>query len=88
MSCSDDTAAIETAITNALTGPAEVSGDAGSVRSHNVVDLIAVDKYLLAKCAVQNKGRGLYFNRLIPAGTTGRRYRGTTGGTWGWYGEY
>lgn len=65
MSAASDAAA---ALAAAAAGPAEVSGDAGSVRQHSLPDLIAADRYLLAKDAALNRRRGLRFNRLVPPG--------------------
>jgi hypothetical protein len=49
-------------------GPAKVSGDAGSVEQHKLTEQIAADKHLAAKNAVQKKHRGLRFNKLVPPG--------------------
>ena len=51
------------------TGPAKVSGDAGSVEQHPLTEQIEADKYLAAKEAAQRKQRGLRFNKLVPPGT-------------------
>ncbi len=71
MSQADDTAAAlaaTAALTEALAGPAEVSGDAGTVRQQPLQDLIALDKYLTGKAAARNPRRGLRFTKLIPPG--------------------
>ncbi len=60
------------ALTTALSGPARVSGDAGSVDSHRITDLIAAHQYLSAVAAANTRSRGLRYNRLIPGGTVGR----------------
>ena len=59
----------EDALTNALSGPARVSGDAGSVEQHSIPDLIQADKYLSGKAAAANPNRGLMITSLIPDGT-------------------
>lgn len=62
---SDD---LETAIIENAQGPAKVSGDAGSVEQHKPSEIIAVDRHVSAKRAVQTKNRGLRFNKLVPPG--------------------
>ena len=59
---------LEDAIRTAAHGPAKVSGDAGSVEQQKLADLIAADKYLVEKCAVEKPRRGLRFNKLVPPG--------------------
>lgn len=59
----------ETALTQALAGPARVSGDAGSVESHRLSDLIAADKHLKGQDAAGKPARGLRITRLLPPGT-------------------
>lgn len=68
MAC-DDANTATLALTTALAGPAEVSGDAGSVKQHSLGDLIEADKYLAAKCASRTARRGLRVTKLIPSGT-------------------
>lgn len=67
MACEESTAATD-ALNLALGGPAEVSGDAGSVKQHSLSDLIAADKYLAARCATTKARRGLRFTKLVPPG--------------------
>ena len=50
-------------------GPAQASGDAGSVQQHSLADQIAADKYLAGKDAVKKPARGLRFNKFIPPGS-------------------
>ena len=50
-------------------GPKRVRTDAGEVESQNLQDQIEADKYLSAKRAVQQKNRGLRFNKFLPPGT-------------------
>jgi len=59
---------IDDSIRTNATGPAKVSGDAGSVEQHSLQDQIAADRYLSAKNAVCSKYRGLKFNKLAPPG--------------------
>jgi hypothetical protein len=71
MSQADDlaaSAAATAALTDALAGPAEVSGDAGSVRQQPLKDLIDADRYFSGKAAARNPARGLRFTKLIPPG--------------------
>jgi len=49
-------------------GPAEVSGDAGTVKQHSLRDQIEADRYLASKEAAGQPQRGLRFNKLIPPG--------------------
>ena len=70
MSTNFDTAT--NALTNAISGPSQVTGDAGSVRSHPLPDLIAACNYAAAAAGVQGRRRGVRYNRLIPGGTVGR----------------
>ena len=49
-------------------GPAQVSGDAGSIRQHSLKDQIEADRYLEAKKAVRGSGLGIKFVKLIPPG--------------------
>ena len=48
--------------------PAEVSGDAGSVRQHPLKDQIEADRYLESKTASRTKRRGLDLAKLVPPG--------------------
>lgn len=58
MSCVNAETASEKLVA-ALAGPAQVSGDAGSVTQHNLKDLIEADRYLKSKCAAASGGFGL-----------------------------
>jgi len=49
-------------------GPAEVSGDAGSVRQHSLADQIAADRYVNSKRASRSRARGLLLSKLLPPG--------------------
>lgn len=59
---------LENTITDAASGPAKASGDAGSVEQHNLKDLIEADKYLAQKSAGQMGGLGIKRVQLIPPG--------------------
>jgi len=48
--------------------PAEVSGDAGSVKQHPLSEQIEADRYLASKEAAKQRQRGLRFNKLVPPG--------------------
>lgn len=67
MAC-DPEANLEDTIRLNAQGPAKVSGDAGSVEQQKLTDLIAADKYLSEKCAVEQPRRGLRFNKFVPPG--------------------
>jgi hypothetical protein len=58
----------ETLFENAK-GPRRVQGDAGSVEQHSLQDLIAAERFLQSKKAVQNKGLGIRFIKISPDGT-------------------
>lgn len=59
---------LEDAIRQNAQGPAQVSGDAGSVKQHPLADQIAADRYLASKDAVKSRKRGLRFSKLVPPG--------------------
>lgn len=50
-------------------GPAQVTGDSGSVRMQPLKDQIAADQYLSGKTAATNKRKGLRFTKFVPPGT-------------------
>lgn len=50
-------------------GPAEVSGDAGSVKQRSVSELIEADRYLASKAAMDNPLKGLRFAKITPPGS-------------------
>jgi hypothetical protein len=65
---------IITQLATVAAGPKSVSGDAGSVVTHSIPDLIAASNYLMAIAAKNSPRRGVYFTRLIPDATvTGPR---------------
>jgi hypothetical protein len=68
MAC-DDLNTADEALLAALVSPAEVSGDAGSVKQRSVSELIQAANYLAGKCAANSPRMGIRFSRLIPDGT-------------------
>jgi len=63
-----DAAAASAALAAAVSAPAKVSGDAGSVESHSLADLIQADQYAAGKVAASKPNRGLRFSTLLPPG--------------------
>ena len=63
-------AAIATLVIN-LSGPAKVSGDAGSVEQFALKDQIDALKFLAGQSATVGPDRGLRITRLVMPGTTG-----------------
>ena len=59
---------LEDTISESAQGPAEVSGDAGSVKQHPLPDLIEADRYLTSKTAATQTKKGLRFNKLTQPG--------------------
>ena len=64
---------VNLAILEALAGPRAASGDAGSVESHSLKDLLEMQRYLSSGAAggATTRNRGLRFSRFMPDGTTG-----------------
>jgi len=60
---------LEQAIRDNAQGPAQASGDAGSVQQHPLSEQIAADRYLLSKKASRKKGAGLKISKIVPPGT-------------------
>lgn len=71
MACEDADSANE-ALIAALTSPAKVAGDAGSVEQRSISELIAANNYLRSTCAGNGPRQGLRFTRLVPDGTVQR----------------
>jgi hypothetical protein len=46
-----------------------VQGDAGSVEQHSLQDLIAAERFLQSKKAMQSKGLGIRLTKISPDGT-------------------
>lgn len=55
--------------TNAV-GPAEVSGDAGSVKQHSLKDQIEAAKFICGAAAANTARRGVRFTKLVPPGVS------------------
>jgi len=51
-------------------GPAEASGDAGSMRQHNLRDQVAADRYLSSRDATRRRKRGLNIAKFSPPGAS------------------
>ena len=49
-------------------GPAEVSGDSGSMKQHSLKDQIEADRYLNSKQASRASGLGVRVSKLVPPG--------------------
>lgn len=49
-------------------GPAEVSGDSGSLRQHSLKDQVEADRYLNSKEASRASGLGVRVSKLVPPG--------------------
>ena len=49
-------------------GPAEVTGDAGSMKQHPLKDQVEVDRYLSSRDASRSRKRGLNLAKLSPPG--------------------
>lgn len=69
MACTDDADAASAALLAAAVGPAKVSGDAGTVETHRIDHLLAVEQYLRSRCATSTSPRRvLRFIQLVPPG--------------------
>lgn len=51
-------------------GPAEVTGDSGSMKQHPLRDQIEVDRYLRSRDASRRRNRGLNLAKLSPPGAS------------------
>ena len=60
----------EDVLSDAAEGFAEVSGDAGSLKTHSLEDLIKYADRNAAVSAAALGHRGLRFTKLVPPGTT------------------
>jgi hypothetical protein len=60
---------LEDRINTVASGPAEVSGDAGTVKQHDLEDLIKADQHLQGQTAAAKAHRGLRLTKLVPPGT-------------------
>lgn len=52
-------------------GPAKVTGDAGSIEQHPLKDQIEADKYLASKASARSKRPGIRLGKIIPPGASG-----------------
>lgn len=69
MSCNcDDATTASDALAEAISGPSEMTTDAGTFKQHSLQDLIAADKYLAGKCAQRNRTPGFRLTKLVPPG--------------------
>jgi len=51
-------------------GPAEASGDSGSVKQHALRDQIEADRYLNSKRTARAEGPGVRLTKLVPPGAS------------------
>lgn len=51
-------------------GPAEVTGDSGSMKQHPLRDQIEADRYLTSREASRSRKRGLNLAKLSPPGAS------------------
>ena len=49
-------------------GPAEVTGDSGSMKQHPLRDQVEADRYLSSRDATRRRNRGLNIAKLSPPG--------------------
>ncbi len=61
---------LENQIHENATGPAKVTGDAGSIEQHSLKDQIEADKYLASKASARSKRPGIRLGKIIPPGAT------------------
>ncbi len=59
---------LEQTIRQNAAGPAEVSGDAGTVKQHSLKEQIEADRYLESKRAARKRGWAWLLKKLIPPG--------------------
>ena len=50
-------------------GPAEASGDSGSMKQHRLTEQIAAAKFLSSQAATSGKGLGIKINKISPPGS-------------------
>ena len=51
-------------------GPAEASGDSGSMKQHSLRDQIEADRYLNSKEVSRSKSLGIRTTKLVPPGAS------------------
>ncbi len=61
--------AMENAVENATLEYKKVTVDGGVVENHNLTELIKAEKHIKGKSAMQGKGLGIKFIKLVPSGT-------------------
>jgi hypothetical protein len=59
---------LDDAIASNAAGPAKVTADGIIVEQHRPSEVIAADKYALAKAAMKQRGFGLRRARIVPPG--------------------
>jgi hypothetical protein len=59
---------VAAALVDAATAPSSISNETGSVTTRSVNELIALDRYLASKAAVDRADLGLRFSRFSPPG--------------------
>lgn len=72
------------ALISAASGPRRVQGDAGSVETHPIPDLIQAHRYLAGIIAASSPTHGLRFSRMIPDATVQGPRRSFRGRWLGW----
>lgn len=60
---------LETAISDAASGPLKATGDAGSFERDKISDLVAAHKYSKQLASAGTRRRGLRILKMIPGGT-------------------
>jgi len=60
---------LKNAIQQNAGGPAEASGDSGSMKQHKLTEQIAAAKFLSSQTAASGKGLGIKLNKIKPGGT-------------------
>lgn len=66
MSSVPTNAQLEEQLRQAASAPAEASNETGSVKQHNLKDLIELDKHLAGKSAAANPLGALGLGRVLP----------------------
>jgi hypothetical protein len=59
---------VEEALKTNAQGPAEVTGDSGSMKQHPLRDQIEADRYLNSKQAARSRGLGVRVTKMVPPG--------------------
>lgn len=61
---------LEDRIRDAADGPAEASGDGGSMKQQPLGELIKADQHLKSKAAARKNHRGLRYTKIEPPGAS------------------